>query len=123
MSAVTIQQMTERVEDLMQRRLGVKGKDLADRVHRGRRLLPRKVRLAADALAHAQTASHNPKLLLQLDEEAVAKDYDICVRYLSNLNRRERIKGILLSLTATILFSLVGVVALVIGVLVWRGYM
>jgi len=123
MSAVTIQQMTERVADLMRRRLGIKGKTLTETIAKGRRLLPRKVRAAAEALAQAETWSHNPKLLLRVDETVVAKDYDICVRYLANLNRRERVKGILLSLTATILFSLVGVIALVIGVLVWRGFL
>tara|TARA_R110002124_G_scaffold208002_2_gene374468 strand:- start:59 stop:430 length:372 start_codon:yes stop_codon:yes gene_type:complete len=123
MSAVTIQQMTERVAELMQRRLRVKGGDLKETVTRGRRMLPRKVRTAAEALALAETWSHNPKLLLQVDETVVAKDYDICVRYLSNLNRRERAKGFLLSLTTTLLFSLLGVIALVIAVLFWRGFL
>ena len=86
-------------------------------------MLPRKVRTAAEALALAETWSHNPKLLLQVDETVVAKDYDICVRYLSNLNRRERAKGFLLSLTTTLLFSLLGVIALVIAVLFWRGFL
>jgi len=123
MGAVTIRQMTERVTELMRRRLRIKGNNLGEAIAKSRRLLPRKIRTAAEALVLAEIWSHNPKLLLRVDETAVAKNYDICVRYLSHLNRRERVKGVVLNLASGILFSLICVVALVIGVLVWRGFL
>jgi hypothetical protein len=123
MGAVTIQQMADRVSDLLQERLRIKGRDLSDRLSKGGRKLPRKVRAAAEGLALAAEQSHNAKLLVQIDEELVARNYDICVKHLTGLNRWDKRKGVLLGLTASILFSLVAVVALLIGVLIWRGFL
>lgn len=86
MSAVTIQQMAERVAALMEDRLQARGDGLARKLKKAGRLLPRKVHQAANRLATAWVQSHNPKLLLQIDEAAVAADYDLCVRHLSAIN-------------------------------------
>jgi hypothetical protein len=115
--------MADRVSDLMEERLKVKGNSLSQQIAQAKRMLPRKIRLSANALAQAETYSRNPKLLLQIDESSVAKDYDICIKYLNGMNRWDRRKGIVLTLTANILFRLVAVLALVLGVLVWRGFL
>jgi hypothetical protein len=123
MSAVTIQQMAVRVSDLMEERLKVKGNSLSQKIAQAKRTLPRKVWQAAKDLAQAEAQSHNPKLLLQIDETVVAKNYDVCVKFLNTMNRWDRRKGVVLSLTVNILLRLVAVVALVAGVLLWRGYL
>lgn len=121
MSAVTIQQMAERISALLTERMYIKGRDLGDKLSRGGRKLPRKVRKSADALAQAAEHSYNPKLLLQINEEEVAGHYDICLKHLTAVNKGHKTRGILLGLSTSILFSLLAVGALVIGVLVWRG--
>lgn len=123
MSAVTIQQMAERISALLTERMSIKGRDLADKLSRASRRLPRKVRVAAQALSEAAEQSYNPKLLLQIDEEAVARNYDICLRHLNALNRGYRLRGMILGLSTSILFSLLAVVGLVVGVLIWRGFL
>ncbi len=123
MGAVSIQQMAERVSELLTERMHVKGRDLADKLHRAGRRLPRKVRVAGQELSDALEQSYNPKLLLQIDEEKVANNYDICLKHLTALNKGHKLRGILLGLSTSILFSLVAVVALVLGVLVWRGFL
>ena len=122
MSAVTIQQMAERVTSLMEERLRVKGTGLHEKLRKGGRLLPRKFRIAADRLADASEMSKNPKLLMRIDEAAVVEAYDICSKHLTKIDAAHRrmtgILGTASSLAATLLF--VGLI--VMGVLYWRGY-
>ncbi len=83
MSAITIQQMADRVAGLLEDRLQAQGADLAAKLRKVRHLLPGRVRQAADRLARAGVDSHNPKLLVRIDEGTVAADFDICVRHLT----------------------------------------
>lgn len=83
MSAITIQQMADRVAGLMEERLGVRGNGLSDKLRRGGRLLPRGVRGQAQELANLAEKAQNPKLLVQIDPGRVAACYDGCLRYLS----------------------------------------
>lgn len=123
MGAVSIQQMAERVSALLTERMQIKGRDLPDKLGSAGRRLPRKVRVAAQDLATALEQSFNPKLLLQIDEEKVASDYDICIKHLTALNKGHKLRGVLLGLSTSVLFSLVAVAALLLGVLVWRGFL
>ncbi len=121
MSAITIQQMADRVAELLEERLRIKGADLAAKVQKGGRQLPRRVRVAAQNLADAALRAKNPKLLMMIDEEAVATNYDICVKHLSALNRWDRRKGFLIGFATSTLFSLLVVAGLALAVMVWRG--
>lgn len=123
MGAISIQQMAERISVLLTERMFIKGHDLDEKLHRAGRRLPRKVRVAAQAVATAMEQSYNPKLLLQINEEQVAENYDICIKYLNTLNKGHKLRGVLLGLSTSILFSLLAVAALVLGVLVWRGFL
>ena len=123
MSAVTIQQMAERITALMEQRLRVKGKDLHEKLRRGGRVLPRRVRAAAVQLADAAERSQNPKLLLQIDEAAVVAAYDVCSKHLSKIDAGHRRTTGVLRTASSIVISLMLVVLIVIGVLHWRGYM
>ncbi len=123
MGAISIQQMAERISVLLTERLQIKGRDLGDKVHRSGSLLPRRVRQAAKEVAVAMEQSYNPKLLLQIDEEKVAENYDICIKHLNTVNKGHKLRGVLLGFSTSILFSLLAVVAMVVGVLVWRGFL
>lgn len=121
MSAITIQQMADRVAGLMEDRLRIRGAGLAEKLRAGGRHLPRKVRAAAEDLAQAAHMSQNPKMLLRIDEGRVAETYDICVRYLSPLGSGARRRWLLQSMAAQVAFGLIVVVGLVIVVLKLRG--
>lgn len=123
MSAVTIQQMADRVANLLEERLNLKGKSLAEKLRRGGRLLPRKVRVAAEQLADAATRSQNPKLLLQIDEAAVTDAYGVCSKHLSKIDAFDRRLGTVLRTASSMVISLMVVGAILIGVLFWRGYL
>ena len=123
MSAVTIQQMAERITGLMEERLRIKGKGLHEKLRKGGRLLPRRVRAAAGALADAAERSQNPKLLLQINEAEVVAAYDVCSRHLSKIDAGQRRITGLLGTASSMAASLLAVCLIVIGVLYWRGYL
>jgi hypothetical protein len=121
MSAIAIQQMADRVADLIEQRLGIRGKDLATKARKARRALPRKVALAAGELAQLAEQAQNPKLLVQVDQGRVAELYDICVRHLSSLQARSRLLTRLINVAATLAFGLLLLGAGVIAILRMRG--
>jgi hypothetical protein len=123
MSAVTIQQMAERITALMEQRLRLKGKDLREKLRKGGRLMPRRVRVAAEQLADAAERSQNPKLLLQIDEAAVVAAYDVCSKHLSKIDADHRRTSSMLRTASSMVGSLLVVALIVIGVLYWRGYL
>ncbi len=122
MSKVSIQQMADRVSALLEQRLKVTGPTLEVRIKRTGSKLPRKIRDAAEALVQATQMADNPKLLMQIDYEAVAVAYDLCVRHLNSVNQAERRRGMLLDAAARIAFALLAVAVLVVVVLYWRGF-
>lgn len=123
MSAVTIQQMAERITALMEQKLRLKGKDLREKLRKGGRILPRRVRAAAEELADAAEKSQNPKLLLQIDETAVVAAYDVCSKHLSKIDADYLWTSSILRTASSIVISLLVVVLLAVGVLYWRGYL
>ncbi|MGV8986577.1 MAG: hypothetical protein ACOH2H_09860 [Cypionkella sp.] len=122
MSKITIQQMADRVSALMEERLKITAPTLEAQVQRAGHRLPRKVRDAAEAMAQATQMAQSPKLLMQIDYEAVAIAYDICIRHLNGVNRGARRKGLILDAAARIAFALLVVGILLVAVLYWRGF-
>jgi hypothetical protein len=122
MTGVPIQQMADRVAGLMEERLHIPGPDLTEKLRRGGKRLPRKIRAAATVVAEAAVTAQNPKFLMQIDQEAVAKAYDTSVRYLGKLNAKERRIGALLDFGASVAFSLLVVAVVLFAVLRWRGF-
>lgn len=117
MSVVTILQMADRVSALMEQRLGLQGQDLAEKIARGGRRLPRRVRRAAGIVADAAEMAPHPRLQVRIDEEQVAIAYDQCLRYLGPLGRGARLRSRLVTIGLSVLAALlVGA-----GLLAWRG--
>lgn len=123
MSAVTIQQMADRVAGLMEQKLRVSGKGLAAKVRRAGRRLPKQVRVAAEALVQATEMAKSARLMHQIDEELVAEAYDICLKHLGGVDPADRRKGVATGVAASIAFSLIVVVGLVLLVMQWRGFL
>lgn len=121
MGAVAIRQMVERVSSLMEERLRVRGPDLAGKLRRGGRLLPRRVRAAAQDLAQAGEMAGNPKLLVQLDFEKISADYDICVRHLTALGARDRWAALALRALRTAVIAALLAGGLAFALAQWRG--
>ena len=114
MSAITIQQMADRVAGLMEERLGVRGNGLSEKLRRGGRLLPRGVRAQAQELAALAQKAQNPKLLVQIDPARVATCYDSCLRHLSGQSPGSAALRALARIAATVVLGLMLVGALVL---------
>lgn len=121
MGVVTVQQMADRVSELLGEKLRVKGDTLEARLKKAGRRLPRRVRDAGAVLVQATQMIRNPKLMHLVEDEAVAEAYDICLRHLNTVNPNEARITLLVGIAAQIAFSLLVVAILVIGVLYWRG--
>ena len=121
MSMVAIQQMADRVAQLLQEKLKLGGRDLAAKLRRGKRLLPRKVRDAAERLATAAEKSRNPKLMGQVDMRQVADAYDVCVRHLVGIDPAERRRGTLVGMVETVGIGVLIFLAVVGGIMFWLG--
>ncbi len=123
MSSVAIQQMADRVAQLMDERLGIGGRDLSASLRKGGRMLPRRVRESAELLATSAEKAKNPKLLGQIDMGAVSDAYDACLKHLTaidpNERRRSTLSGMVGFVGGGIFLLAVGIVAL----LAWRGFL
>ncbi|MDX5358489.1 MAG: hypothetical protein LPK12_12225 [Rhodobacterales bacterium] len=123
MGVTTVQQMADRVAELMEQRLKVGGTGLAAKLKRGGRRLPRKVRREAEYLAGVSELAQHPKVQMMLDDARIAQAYDTCIRYLNPIGARDRLIGGLLGVTGSIAFALLVVGGGLIAVLVWRGFL
>ncbi len=123
MSGVSVQQMAGRVAELMEARLRVRGRGLGEKLRRGGRLLPRRVRRKAEFLARSAQAAGVPRLQMQLDHERIAEAYDACVRYLKPLGASARRRAILLEMVTGFATGILTTAVLVVGLLLWRGFL
>ena len=122
MTGVPIQQMADRVAALIEQRLRVRGTGLGEKLRKGGRLLPRRVRAAAEVLHAGAVMAQNPKLWAQVDQQTVAQAYDTCVRHLNGVDGGDRRMGAVLGVAASVAFSVLAVAALLMIVLHWRGF-
>ena len=122
MSAVTIEQMANRVAALLEERLGVKGKGLSEKLRKAGGRLPSSVRAEARYLETATLQAQNPKLLMQIDDNRVAEAYDACVKFLATVNPGAKRRAMLMGMASSAAFSIFVVGLLVMAVLHWRGF-
>ncbi len=122
MGPAAIQAMTERVAQLMEEKLAIRGKGLAVKLKRGGRLLPRHVRAAAHNLVQSSGMANSPKLAMQIDNGQVTSAYDVCIKHLSALPVASGWGAHALSSLRSIAFAVLVIGIVVIGYLVWRGY-
>ena len=112
----------DEIGGLIQERLGYGGRTLARQIARAGRALPRPVAREARFLAQAAQIAANPRLVRMIDPARVDSAHRVVRDHLRNIDRRERRRARLTGIAAVVAFNLIVVAALVIAVLVWRGY-
>lgn len=117
-----IEKQAETVRRLLDERLRIRGRDLSHQIRKAGRLLPRPVRNDLSFVSEARNMLTHPKLRLMVDEAKVEAALERSVVYLKTVDPSERRKDRLLGMAGVVAFNLIVVAAVLIGVLVWRGY-
>ncbi len=116
----SITQMADRIAEMFETRMGIKGDGLDAKLRRHGRQLPRKVLGAAQFLAEAADMAGHPKRHTRLDPERAAQAYDICARYLKSASPiYGGVYGLFRSIAAVSALTL----SLAAVVLYWRGFL
>lgn len=120
---MTYQDKANHIAELLETQLGVRGAGLEAKLQKAGRLLPRHVRREAAVLVAALKTQGNPRLARMVDGDRAVKSYKTCEKYLSGIDRTYRRRGQIISFLATNAFNMITVAALLIAVLVWRGFL
>lgn len=112
---------TDRLAQLLEQRLDIRGAGFEAKLRRAGRLLPRHLRREGAALADALRLSPHPKLGRQIDTGRLEKSADALERYLLSLDPWDRRRAMAVSVTSSILFNILVAGLLVAGVIAWRG--
>ena len=118
----SVAQRTEQLADLIEERLGIRGRGLEVKLRRAGRLLPRWVRREAEKLVEAQALMGHPKLMMQADPAALKTAYSQVEGWLKSVDPAERRKDRILGFLAVNTFNLLLVAVLFVAYLVWAGH-
>ncbi|MCO6381334.1 hypothetical protein [Oceanicola sp. 502str15] len=111
-----VKQVADGLAQMMGERLGIRrGETLADKLRRGRRLLPRKVRREAAFIAEAEARMEVPKFAFQYDAARVEKAEKVVRNFLETVDPVDRRKGIVLGILGWLAFNFL----LVAGLVIW----
>ena len=115
MSAEDPRNMATDLAALLHEKLGIRrGETVAQKLPLARTLLPRSVHRAARQVADAARLSGHPRLMKQVDAQAVQAAYKLAAGHLRRLDPKERRKGILLGAAVGLAVNLL---ILVLGIL------
>jgi hypothetical protein len=106
----------------LQARLGARGRSLAARLKRAGRRLPKEARAAGAQIVAAQQMAAHPRLARLVADDRTDAAFATLTAHLKGIDPADRRKGAVLSLAGAVVFDLLVVAALVIAVLVWRGF-
>ncbi len=111
----------QRLDALMQEKLGGKGRTLEKKFARAGRALPRRIQRAGRVITDAQQVAGHPKLARLSDPRALEQAFTEVTAYLRTIDPADRRKGAALGMLGGLVFNLLLLVAGVILVLHWRG--
>ncbi|PIE13173.1 MAG: hypothetical protein CSA70_06235 [Rhodobacterales bacterium] len=111
------------LNDLLAARLGLRRGGFVARMSRAGRRLPRHLHRDGEMIAQAMALETHPKLRRRVDTGAVAQAHDRIRDHLLSIDPADRRKGAILSLLASLAVNLLGVAALLLAVLKWRGFL
>ena len=118
-----LQARTERLAQLLEHRLDIRGAGFEVKLKSAGRLLPRYVRKEGALLVEALRQAAHPRLARRLDIDRLSRAADALERHLLDVDPWDRRRGIAVMGAASVLFKLLVVAALALGVLFWRDYL
>ncbi len=119
---MTLQQMVDEVQAALESKLRVRGRSLDAQIRKAGRLLPRRVRGDATYLAQAVALSENPKLQRMVDMARAKLAHRRVLDFVEGIDLGARRRTAALNMIASIAFALLVTGALLLFVLVQRGF-
>ena len=117
-----VKQAADGLAQMMAERLGIRrGETLAEKLRKGGRLLPRKVRREAEFIAETEARLAVPKFAFQYDAARISRAEKAVRRFLEEVDPADRRKGIVLGILGWIAFNFLLISGLVIWWLVESG--
>lgn len=118
-----IETRIEETAALLRDKLGARGHTLGAVLARARHRLPRRIRAQARLLAEAERFAHHPRLRFTLDAARLDKAAAEVGAHLKSIDLGDRRKGWWLGLLGGLAFNMLAWFGLLIGVLLWRGFL
>jgi len=115
--------MTGGLRAMMRAKLGVRGRSLRAALRRGGRMVPGPARGAGGRIVQAEALVAHPKLRRLVDAAGLRADAADLRAALAQIDPKDRRRGALLGMAGALVFNLLLVVAALLGLLVWRGYL
>lgn len=116
-----MQARIDRLAELLEERLDIRGKGFEQKLRRAGRLLPRHLRIKGRMLVDANAHADHPRLLKQLDDAALELAAQSIERYLLDIDPWDRRRGIVLNWGAGLVFRLLVLIAAVLAFLKWQA--
>ncbi|QDC09074.1 hypothetical protein FHY55_07385 [Oceanicola sp. D3] len=111
-----VKQVADGLAQMMAERLGIRrGETLAEKLRKGGRLMPKKVRREAAYIAETATRIEVPKFAFQYDAARVAKAEKVVRRFLEEVDPADRRKGVVLGILGWLAFNFL----LIAGLAIW----
>ncbi len=114
-------QRVAELEQMLQERLGLRGKTLAGRLKKAGRRLPRRFHKAGRVITGAQVVMANPRLARLQNQSAIEAAFAEMSAYLKPLNRRDQRKGFALGLARELMIRLILLAVALLAILRWQG--
>ncbi|MDO6588268.1 hypothetical protein Q4543_22495 [Salipiger sp. 1_MG-2023] len=111
-----------RLEQVFEDKLRLRRGGFEQRARQARRMLPRGLRADLARVIEAWRMVGHPKQARVLDGPEVLRSAERIETHLKRLDLADRRKGRLLALLASLMFDALLVIAVVLGLLVWRGF-
>jgi hypothetical protein len=122
MTVSDIETISVEVQELLRKKLDVRGRTLGESLQKSGRLLPRWLQQQGEVLAEAEMKVVHPKLARQIDIRAVERAHRSMVTHLKTIDPKDRRIGRVLNVLGGLTFNMILFFALLITVLVWRGF-
>ena len=121
--AETLMRQCEEVNTLLRDRLGLRKGPLAARLKRAGRRLPARIQKQGTVITDALALLEHPKLSQQIDFSAVNRALIDVKTHLKSIDPADRRRGAMLGAAGGLAFNLLLFGAILIGVLLWRGFL
>jgi len=121
--STSYQDRADHLAALIEERLGIRGAGLQKKLRRAGRLLPKHVHRDAGILLEALHLQSSPKLARRIDDQSIARACNNVEIYLAAIDPSTRRWNRIIGFLSSNAFNILITAALLIGVLIWRGYL